>query len=281
MAGRLLVTGAAGFLGGEVRALAAAAGWQAIGTHRHHAPAVGRSVPLDVRDAAAVGALIARERPDAVVHTAYVQDGDEAWATNVDGAANVARAAREAGARLVHVSSDVVFAGDRDGPLAEGTPVAPVTGYGRSKAEAERVVARAHPAAAMVRTSLIYGGPGHAPSKHEQLAWTAARGEVDWTFFDDELRNPVQVGDLAAALLELAEADVTGPLHVAGPETVDRHAFACLCARAVGLPADRIAAAPAPPDRPRDLTLDVSRAQALLRTRLRGVREVLVGDLPR
>jgi dTDP-4-dehydrorhamnose reductase len=275
MAGKLLVTGASGFLGAQLCVQAPAAGWTVAGTHRHRPPAGVRSLALDIRDAAAVAVLVERERPDAVIHTAYVQDGDEAWATNVGGAAHVAAAARAAGARLVHLSSDVVFAGDRPGALAEDAPAEPVNAYGASKAEAELVVARAHPGALVVRTSLIYGGLAHPPSKHEALAVAAARGEVTWTFFEDELRNPVQVGDLASALLELAATDVAGPLHVAGAQTVDRHSFACLCARAAGEPVHRLIAAPAPPGRPRNAALDVSRAQALVRTRLRGVREVL------
>lgn len=278
---KLLVTGASGFLGGTVCASARAGGCDVRATHRSREADGIPSVELDVRDAAAVDALVDVERPDAVIHTAYVQDGDAAWATNVEGSANVARAARRIGARLVHLSSDVVFSGTGPRPLREEHPLAPVNAYGASKAEAERLVAAIDPTAAIVRTSLIYGGPGHAPSKHEELAVAAARGEVAWTFFGDELRNPVQVGDLAAALLELAEQKHAGPLHVAGAEAVDRFAFACLCARAAGEPVDRLRSAPAPPGRPKDLTLDVSRAQALLRTRLRGVREVLAPDLPR
>ena len=57
-----------------------------------------------------------------------------------------------------------------------------------------------------MRTSLIYGGA--EPSPHEELALTGSRGEADVAFFTDELRSPVQVGDLAAALLELASSDV-------------------------------------------------------------------------
>ena len=79
----------------------------------------------------------------------------------------------------------------------------------------------------------------------------------------------MQVGDLAAALLELAALDVAGPLHVAGADAVSRHGFAELVARRP------IRSGLAPDTRPLDCTLDSSRARPLLRTRLRGVREVL------
>ena len=77
----------------------------------------------------------------------------------------------------------------------------------------------------VVRTSLIYGGPGNEPSKHEVAALDPTA-----TFYDDELRCPVQVGDLAVALLELVGADCIGPLHVAGAHAVSRADFAELIA---------------------------------------------------
>jgi dTDP-4-dehydrorhamnose reductase len=207
-------------------------------------------------------------RPDAVVHTAYVLDGDGIHETNVDGAAAVARAAAAVGARLVHLSTDVVFDGRKPGRYREDDAPAPVYAYGRSKAEAERAVAAANPEALIVRTSLIYGGV--EPSPHERRA---LEGEL--AFYTDEIRSPVQVGDLADALIELAGLDVAGPLHVAGADDVSRYELARLVVAAHGGDPDRLRAGTSTGDRPRNCALDSSRARALLRTRLRGVREVL------
>jgi dTDP-4-dehydrorhamnose reductase len=247
----LLVTGSTGYLGSELLRRSA----EAVGT--------GGRAALDVRDAAAVERLVRELRPRAIVHTAYLLSGPDAWTTNVDGSAAVARAAAAVGARLVHVSTDVVFDGRR-GRYREEDAVEPVHDYGRSKAEAERLVAEHAPGAAIVRTSLIYGGA--APSKHEQDARADA-----YPFFTNERRSPVQVTDLADALLELAELDHAGPLHVAGADDVDRWEFACLVRGD-----DRARSAVYEGSgRPLDCTLDSSRARTLLRTRLRGVREVL------
>jgi dTDP-4-dehydrorhamnose reductase len=217
-----------------------------------------------VRDAGAVRSVLARLRPDAVIHTAYRQDGPGAREITVAGAENVARAARAVGARLVHLSTDVVFDGRKGAPYVEDDPPSPVTRYGRDKAEAEELVLAAHPDALVVRTSLIYGGPGETASKHE-----LAVRDPGATFYEDEIRCPVQVGDLAAALLELAAGDLAGPLHVAGPDALSRAELAELV---TGGPVDR---GPAPPDRPLDCSLDSSRARSLLATELRGARAVL------
>ena len=124
---------------------------------------------LDVRDAGAVAAFVGRLRPDAIVHTAYVRDGPTARAVNVDGS-DGGRRGRRRGARLVHVSTDVVFDGRLGRPYREDDAVSPITDYGRTKADAEQAVLRRAPGAVVVRTSLIYGGPGRPPSPHEVAA---------------------------------------------------------------------------------------------------------------
>lgn len=271
MTTRLLVTGGTGYLGSELLRRE-----PAVGTWLTTAPpARGDWLRLDVRDSAAVRRELERTRPGAVIHTAYRQDDR---ATTLDGAGAVAEAAAAVGARLVHVSSDVIFDGAKPGPYTEEDSPSPITDYGRAKAEAEHIVRSVHPGALVVRTSLIYGG--REPSRHERLAWEAAEGRGSMTFFEDELRTPVLVGELASALLELADRDEEGILHVAGPDTVSRYEFAFLLAQAHGLPGERILRASLAGSglaRPANCALDSSRARALLRTRLSGVLEYAGG----
>ena len=124
MVQRLLVTGGCGTLGRMLVTRAPARGWSVRATWWTRLPVDDAEwVQLDVRDVAAVREAVAG--CDAVVHTAYRQ-GDEAWSINVEGSVAVAEAAHEAGARLVHLSTDLVFDGQR-GRYREEDPLNPVS----------------------------------------------------------------------------------------------------------------------------------------------------------
>ncbi|MFN8041668.1 MAG: sugar nucleotide-binding protein [Acidimicrobiales bacterium] len=287
---RLLVTGASGFVGRAVvaAALASSAVDEVIGTRFGSPPPPGTEAArwevVDLADPDAGRRLVAATTPDAVVHTAYVEGGP--LLDPVTALAPGALAAATAGrARFVHVSTDVVFAGDvADGTTyVEDDPVGPVHAYGRAKAEAERRVLAADPAAVVARTSLVYDG-GSAPeawSRHERQALAVAAGEVDMAFFDDEWRAPIAVVDLAGTLLALA-ADPdpcwTGIHHVAGPEPVTRLDLARRMVAAHGgdprrVPGASVASVAAP--RPRCCVLVATRGRPSSAPVVRGVGEVL------
>jgi dTDP-4-dehydrorhamnose reductase len=256
---RLFVTGLGGLLGGELGRRARALGWSVGG--------IAGARELDIRDAAGVRSAVRAAAPDVVVHTAYRHDDASVI---VDGTRAVAQAAAAVGARLVHLSTDLVFSGAQERPLTERDEPDPIVAYGAAKLAAERLCPRD---ALVVRTSLLYGGD--VLSRHERAILAAADGDSDMAFFADEVRCPTAVGDLAAALLELAAGTVAGPLHVAGPDAVSRHELACLVAARHGRDPGALRSRPADPGRPGHVVLDSSAALDLLATRLRGVREVL------
>ncbi len=269
---RLLLTGGSGFLGSQLMD-AAKDRFETFATFFSHPFAGG--LRLDVRDAEAVQAVFETVRPDVVVHTAYDKSRD-GWQRVISaGSANVAQAARQIGARLVHLSTDVVFSGERGWYREEDVPD-PVTDYGKLKCEAERRVTTHAPNALLVRTSLIYGLDG--TDSHSKFVVDGLRSGTPVRLFTDEYRCPIYVDDLMNALLELIVCDMRGPLHVAGPKRVSRYEFGVLLARFHGHdPAGLIATTPeaAGMVRPKDCSLNTDKARIILRTQLRGVSEVL------
>jgi dTDP-4-dehydrorhamnose reductase len=247
------VTGGGGFLGRHLVRRAGPAGWTVT------APA---SKECDIRDRDAIIAAISAARPDAVAHLAYRRDEPD---TLVDGSRHVAEGAALVGARLVHLSTDVVFGG-RDAPYDEDARPDPIIDYGRHKLAGERAVAAVDPRAVLVRTSLLYGDADLSPMQRDVVE--VASGRKDVTFFTDEVRCPAHVDDVVDAVLALATrlVDVTGPLHVAGPRPLHRAELAGLVIDALGLDGSRLRTgtiAGSGQRRPAHVVLDCGRAAAL------------------
>lgn len=272
----LLITGASGTLGCNVARIAQRQGWEVCGTyHTAPPPLPGQWSRLDVCDRDAVLALARLTQPDAIVHTAYIAQGPALWATTADGAAYVALAARETGARLVHISSDAVFDG-MSNPYTEAARPSPITHYGAAKAAAETAVSAIAPRAAIVRTSLIISREPLDPQT--RLVLDLATGRRAGHLFTDQYRCPIGVDDLAGAVLELAANDFAGVINVAGGEALTRYELGCLIARAHQLDATKLAGASvATLTTPIviDVRLDSTLARSLLKTPLRGIREWL------
>lgn len=225
---------------------------------------------VDVRDANAVHRAFDAFRPDVVIHTAALMSGDAMMATNIDGARNVAHAAKQIGARLIHLSSDVIFDGEH-APYRENDAPAPITPYGESKARAEQVVKTESANPIIVRTSLVYGFDPMDPRTRQTID-----GEMPH-LFTDEYRCPIFVGDLADALLELVQNDFIGVLNIAGSQRLSRYEFGVKLANAfhAEIKFQPALGASFPAPRPRDCALDISLAQRILKTKLRGVDQVL------
>jgi dTDP-4-dehydrorhamnose reductase len=276
---RLLITGGTGYLGSVLVRQSAANGHTVAASYFSREPADLPGViwlPLDVRDPLAVEEAIEDLNPEVVIHTAFQQSGPDLMTITAEGAGYVARAVATIGARLIHLSSDVIFDGEQKRSYREDDPPAPISDYGQAKARAEALVAAAHPHALIVRTSLIYGF--EPIDRISRFALDVAAGNLTHQLFTDEYRCPIYVEDLAAALLELADLSFHGVLNVAGADRVSRYELGTLIARAwgvdpSGIPAGLSSTASSP--RPRNCTLDISKAKTLLRTPLRGIHTVL------
>lgn len=208
---RILITGAAGMLGQDVRAACDRAG---------HKPVALPRAELDIADPTAVEDVFARVAPDVVVNCAAWTnvDGAEsdragAIAINGEGAGNVARAAAAAGIWMIHISSDYVFNGTKRAPYVESDEAAPLSAYGASKLEGELAVARAAPDShTIIRSSWLFGaGGGCFPKTILRLA--AERDQIG--IVDDQIGTPTYTGHLAQALVRIAGSPPPGLLHVA------------------------------------------------------------------
>jgi dTDP-4-dehydrorhamnose reductase len=172
---------------------------------------------------------------------------------NVNSAANVLAGARAAGARLVHLSSDLVFSGRGAGGYVETDPVDPVTVYGRTMAQAEALVAAADPSAAVLRISLPMG-----------VSFNGHAGAIDWiqsrfragrpaTLYFDEVRSCTYTDDLNRVFERFLAGDEGGLFHAGGPRPISLYQIAQVVNRAGGYDAallkgcPRAEAGPMPP----------------------------------
>jgi dTDP-4-dehydrorhamnose reductase len=231
---RILVTGAGGMLGQDVVRAAEAAGDEVIALARGD---------LDVTDERAVAAALSDEQVDAVINCAAWTDVDDAEsdpdgadAVNALGAEHVANAAAHVGARLVHVSTDYVFDGDRspDEPAyVESDVPGPRSVYGASKLAGEEAVTAAGGSHAIVRSSWLFGVGGRN-FVATMLDLGADRDEV--TVVDDQVGCPTATAHLAPALLALArDEDAQGLFHVAGGGRCSWHELAVEAFRQAGI----------------------------------------------
>jgi dTDP-4-dehydrorhamnose reductase len=172
----------------------------------------------DIRDAGQVQSLIARTRPDWIVLAAAYADVDgceshqnRAFAVNRDGAVNVAEAARQAGARLIFLSSDYVFDGTKTSPYEANDQRNPQSVYGKSKAEAEVALLKVLPEACIARTSWLFGIGGKCfPDTILKLAATRPTLEV----VNDQRGCPTYCPDLAKAIIQLCREHAHGIVHI-------------------------------------------------------------------
>jgi dTDP-4-dehydrorhamnose reductase len=228
MSGRIVISGAGGQLGGRLAAHATDQGREVLAL---------TSSQWDITDPAAAGAIV--KSGDIVVNCAAYTDvdgaeGDEARAYAVNEAApeHIARACARAGARLIHVSTDFVFAGDFGGaearPYEPGDETSPRGVYACSKRAGEVAALAALPEASqciVVRTAWVY--TGGAGKDFVAVMRKLAAGDGPIKVVDDQVGSPTYVADLAEALLQVADDGVPGPiLHAANEGVVSRFGLA-------------------------------------------------------
>lgn len=291
MSGRIVVTGAGGQLGGCLAARGVEQGRDVLAL---------TSAQWDITDPAAAEAIVTSG--DVVINCAAYTDVDgaesdeaRAYAVNEAAPAHIARACARAGARLIHVSTDFVFAGDYADPhpFEPGDETSPRGVYACSKRAGEVAVLAALPEAsqcAVVRTAWVYtGGTGKdfVAIMRKLAAGGDAQGPIK--VVDDQVGSPTYVADLAAALLQIADLIVGGGLtgrilHAANEGAVSRFELARAVFEECGADPERVhpvstAEFPRPAPRPTYSALSGRQSAAAGMTPLRPWRPALVAAL--
>lgn len=289
---RLVVIGASGLLGREVVRAAVRRGHAVLAlgsTRRPDVPPGVESGQLAAGDLPGLERLMLDRFPDAVVNAAALSDvgaceRDPAAArqANVELPERLAQLSHHVGARLVHLSTDMVFDG-RQGPYRSTDAPAPMNAYARGKLEGEAaVMAAGRHGACVVRSTPILGNtPAGDRTPHERMFLDWKAGKVA-RLFAEEVRQPVAAPNLAAACVELAErGNLSGIFHWGGAEAVTRLELGERIARRFGLdPAGLVegisyAEVPGLPPRPRDLSVELHPLAGKLTTRPQGIDEIL------
>lgn len=287
---RVVITGAAGQLGALL--VPAARRSEATVIAFGSRPGAGIDVAVDLAEGEAASQALLTVEPDVVIHAAACTDVDgierepgRGERSNAQATRNVADAAKDAGAYLIAVSTDMVFPGDGGAPYAEEAATAPISAYGRSKLVAEHAVLEADAGFAVARTAWLYGGAGkHFP--RTVLAVLRDRGGID--VVDDEFGSPTYAGDLAEALVQLAVRRGEGIFHLVNEGRASRYTLARETATVPGFDPEQVRPIstevflerfPLPARRPADSTLRNLRAAALGIT-LRNWREAVKAYVP-
>lgn len=298
--GALAVIGAGGVLGAKVVEQALSQTDSPIYAYVHKTtPAIASSASpritwklLELDDESAISRDLASVNPDVVINSAAMTNvdaceirRDEAYVANATGPRYLAEACVRLGARLIHVSTDYVFAGDdaQPGPYLEDALVRPVNHYGWTKLEGERAIEEicsGRTSWLIVRTALVYG---HIPGGRTNFVkWLLGELQAGRRvkIVRDQINTPTLADDLASALLRQAHSTSEGIMHIAGPDLLTRYEWARIIASSYGLDEqllDVISTSELnqPAQRPLQSGLRSLRASEWKGTVLRGVREGL------
>jgi dTDP-4-dehydrorhamnose reductase len=246
---RILITGASGFVGSHLAA-SLSREHRVLGTFRN----ARRTLPfpsqrIDLTDTRGTNSLIESFRPEVIVHSAACSkviecedDPATAIAVNIDATARLVLAAERSHAKLVYLSSDQVFSGEKGGYRESDTPE-PRGRYGATKLEAEGLVLSSSAKTLIVRSNSVVGRSlGFGESFTDMLVGRLGNNE-SVSLFADQYRSPIHIRVMVEILTAACLSDLTGLLHAGGPRRMNRLDIGYAIARAYGLSADLIESA--------------------------------------
>jgi dTDP-4-dehydrorhamnose reductase len=231
---------------------------------------------LDITDATALAATIARVKPDVVMNAAAYTavdraetERDLAFRVNAEAVGALGRIARQAHLRVIHFSTDYVFDGSSKEPYTEDSPTNPINVYGASKLAGEAALRESGADLLVVRTQWLFGANGRS---FPRTMWERAAKDLATRVVNDQTGKPTYTVDLAEATWRLAQDDVVGILHVANSGSASWYGLASHIFQRVGkwhlVAGCASADYPTAARRPPNSILNTARADALLGYRL-------------
>lgn len=248
---KILIFGASGLLGYSVTEVAIRRKWKTIGLYSKNPvelPGLYSSKPANIYDEELLQRLVFDEWPDVIVNAAAISEPDKvdaepenALKVNVEFPKKLAQLSNHIGAKLIHISTDMVF--DGEAPEYRSTSVPnPLTTYGQQKLLAEKQVLKHGGTRVVVLRSTIINGNSMTGrrSLHEQLLRAVMDGR-SIKLFTDEFRQPCHASNLAEVIIELAEREeLHGIFHWGGNELVSRYEMGIRILNRFQLPTDTI-----------------------------------------
>ena len=210
---KIIVTGCNGQLGRAInRTFEGESGYELINTDF----GIEGIQSLDISDIDSVMSFVSEIKPYAIINCAAMTavdlcetKQDMAYRINAIGPRNLAIAASDAGAKLIHVSTDYVFRGDGSVPYTEFDPVGPVSMYGKTKLAGEEFVRQMTDRSFIVRTAWLYGDGKNFVKTMLRLS----ENHDEVTVVDDQIGSPTSAAELAAAIKSLVPTDNYGLFH--------------------------------------------------------------------
>lgn len=190
---------------------------------------------LDITQEEAVHSFIFEHQPTHIIHTAAQTNVDfcelnqeSCWQTNVLATKYIVEACEHVNAHLTHVSTDFIFDGEKGSLYTEDDAPNPVSFYGESKLEAEKIVLQSNISKAILRTILVYGIVKDM-SRSNIVLWVKKNLEEGKSIqvVVDQARTPTLAEDLAAACILASFKNAEGIYHVGGPDYMTIYEIAC------------------------------------------------------
>ncbi|WP_353196099.1 SDR family oxidoreductase [Parapedobacter defluvii] len=244
---KILVTGSNGLLGQKITDLALADNSIDLiatsrGENRHPVKSGYRYVDLDIIDRQRLRATVAEYRPDVIINTAAMtnvdaceHDPEGCRKLNVEAVASLVELCETYGIHLIHLSTDFIFDG-KEGPYAEDAEPNPLSLYGQSKWDAEKIILQSSCKWTILRTILVYGIVADM-SRSNIVLW--AKGALEkgqpLNVVNDQWRMPTLAEDLAQACLLAATQRAEGIFHISGKDLFAIHELVAAVADFWGL----------------------------------------------